>query len=87
MYIMLAYDHRNDHQTVHAGIPAGLVDHLLDEYDPDTWRREDHDKAFLRLKEAATATLPDRPDHGTFKLILSSHTGDWHEFGIYHITL
>ena len=69
MYIMIAYDHRKDHQTIHAGFPARLVDHLLAQPDPTTWSRQDHDKAYLRVKEAATATLPDRPERGTFNLI------------------
>ena len=33
-----------------AGFPASLVDHLLAQPDPTTWSREDHDKAFLRVK-------------------------------------
>ena len=32
MYIMIEYDHRTDHQTIHAGFPARLVDHLLAQY-------------------------------------------------------
>ena len=87
MYIMIEYDHRTAHQTIHAGFPASLVDHLLAQPDPTTWSREDHDNAYLRVKEAATATLPDRPEPRTFNLILRSHTGDWHEFSIYHLTI